>query len=103
MENITFKQFIMTYNFRYVTSDKDWGEDTSIIRIYPKNDDSTYETCKWFEFGVYDYAEDSIKWETIERSLSKEILESYINSFWVDNNTSTLHVYLTKNKERDYY
>lgn len=39
MENITFKQFLITYSFRYITNNKDIKEDTDIIRIYPPNED----------------------------------------------------------------
>ena len=44
MNNITFEQFIKTYNFRYVNEsigDKnDLCNDTCIIRIYPPSDDN---------------------------------------------------------------
>ena len=33
--NITFKQFLLTYNFRYVLDSSEEGMDTTIIRIYP--------------------------------------------------------------------
>lgn len=103
MENITFKQFLITYSFRYITNNKDIREDTDIIRIYPPNEDLLNWNHRWFEFGIYDFSEDSWKWSIVEQSLSKEILESYVSSFWADTETSTLHVQLTKNRERDYY
>ena len=70
-----FKEFIKTYNFRYVN---DLGErsnlDTQTIRIYP----AEYERNKWFEFGVYDFSEEEYKMEICESVLNKEIMESYV-------------------------
>lgn len=102
--NITFKQFLLTYNFRYVLDNSEEGMDTAIIRIYPPStEDNLKYNNYWFEFGIYDYSEDSWKIKIAEECLSQEILNSYISSFHVDEKTSTFHVYLTKDKERDYY
>lgn len=72
-----FKEFIKTYNFRYVN---DLGErynlDTQTIRIYPDNDDIGRNY--WFEFGVYDFGEEEYKMDICESVLSKEIMESYV-------------------------
>lgn len=102
MNNITFKQFLNTYNFRNVLDSTDEGMDTAIVRIYPDFDDK-YNEHKWFEFGLYDYSESSWKASIAEQCLSKEIVNSYISSFYVNEKTGILHIWLTKNKEADYY
>lgn len=43
MNNITFKQFLNTYNFRNVLDSTDEGMDTAIVRIYPNFDDKYNE------------------------------------------------------------
>ena len=68
MKNITFKQFMLTYNFRYYNangqSDKE-KEDTTIIRInYPWSDKSYYADT-WFEFGIDDFSGNSSKLQRI--------------------------------------
>ena len=42
MNNITFKQFLMTYNFRNVIGNGcgTENEDTQIIRLYPPTEES---------------------------------------------------------------
>ena len=100
--NIPFKQFLITYNFRYVIDDTQEGLDTKIVRIYPPQKED-YDHNNWFEFGIYDFSEDSFKMSIALQCLSQEILNSYISSFHVDEKTSIFHVYLTKDKERDYY
>lgn len=42
--NITFQQFLLTYNFRYVLDSSEEGMDTAIIRIYPP---STEDNLKY--------------------------------------------------------
>ena len=91
-----FKEFIKTYNFRYVN---DLGErynlDTQTIRIYPPSKD--YERNKWFEFGVYDFSEEEYKIDICESVLSKEIMESYVESISMNPDLEkVVTVYLTK-------
>lgn len=103
MNNIPFREFINTYNFRYINNLKDdYNYDTQIIRIYPPSEKE--ERYKWFEFGVYDFSESSYKQEIIEQVLSKEILDSYVESISFNQdyeNVVTIH--LTKEKKADYY
>lgn len=103
MNNIPFKEFINTYNFRYVNDLKEnYNFDTQIIRIYPPSD--KMERNNWFEFGVYDFSESSYKQKIIEKVLSKEILESYVESISYNiDYESVVTIYLTKNKKSDYY
>lgn len=103
MNNIPFREFINTYNFRYVNNLQDnYNYDTQIIRIYPPSDGLIRND--WFEFGVYDFGESSCKQKIIETVLSKEILNSYVESISYNQdyeNTVTIH--LTKEKKADYY
>lgn len=103
MNNISFKEFINTYNFRYVNDLKEnYNFDTQIIRIYPPSD--KMERNNWFEFGVYDFSESSYKQKIIETVLSKEILESYVESISYNiDYESVVTIYLTKDKKADYY
>ena len=103
MNNIPFKEFINTYNFRYVNDLKEnYNFDTQIIRIYPPSD--KMERNNWFEFGVYDFGESSYKQKIIETVLSKEILESYVESISYNiDYESVVTIYLTKDKKADYY
>lgn len=102
MKNITFKQFLNTYNFRNVLDSTEEGMDTAIVRIYPDLDNE-YSEHRWFEFGLYDYSESSWKRDIANLCLSKEVMESYISSFYVNEKTGVLHVWLTMEKEADYY
>lgn len=104
MNRITFRQFILTYNFRDINqfNNDDDQFDTSIIRIYLPNDE--FHKHEWFEFGIYDFSEDSFKMEMCERIFSKEILDSYIASFeYNDSHENVFTVYLSKDKKRDFY
>jgi len=106
MNNITFKQFLLTYNFR------DWcgngtnteNETTQIIRIYPpEGENGPYSIHhEWIEFGIYDFSADNWKERIAETFLSEKIMNSYIESFRIDDYTSILYVYLTDEKEMDY-
>lgn len=103
MNNIPFREFINTYNFRYINDLKEnYNFDTQIIRIYPPND--RIETRNWFEFGVYDFSESSYKQKIIETVLSKEILDSYVESIsYNPDYENAVTIYLTKKKKADYY
>lgn len=103
MNNISFREFINTYNFRYINDLQDnYNFDTQIIRIYPPSDEM--ERHNWFEFGVYDFSERSYKQKIIETVLSKEILDSYIETISFNHDyENTVTIYLTKDKRVDYY
>lgn len=105
MNNIPFREFINTYNFRYVSDRPDgYNLDTQIIRIYPPTEEERYNTSFWFELGIYDYSESSYKQKIIENVLSKEILESYVDSISYNCDLQNcVHIYLTKKKKADYY
>lgn len=101
MNNITFKQFIYTYNFRCVDATKNFNdnawEDTLIIRIYPHRED--FLNIEWFEFGVYDFSNKECTWEICERVLSKDILDSYVESISYDGERdNVVTICLTKEK-----
>ena len=103
MNNIPFREFINTYNFRYVNNLQDnYNYDTQIIRIYPPSDE--IRRNDWFEFGVYDFSESSCKQKIIETVLSKEILDSYVESISFNQDyENVVTIYLTKEKKADYY
>lgn len=98
MKRITFKQFIYTYNFRYIAdkSKEPYDEDTTIIRIYLPSEDCNKD--EWFEFGINNFGNNT--WKICERIFSKEILESYIESIGYNEDIeNVVTVYLTNNKE----
>ena len=100
MKAITFKQFIMTMNFRYYRPNCEIEQnslDTEIIRIkYPVNgEEIDYE---WFEFGMYDYASNPYKYQQLEKIFSKEILEMNVCNIAYNQETNTLEVTLTRQK-----
>ena len=100
MEKITFKQFIYTYNFRYINNLKNdpYNYDTQIIRIYPPNG-SDYEQ-DWFEFGVNDFSNKDYTWNICKKVLDSEILDSYVETVqYNDDYNNVLTIYLSKNKK----
>ena len=104
MNNITFEQFIKTYNFRYVNEsigDKnDLCNDTCIIRIYPPSDDSYRD--KWFEFGIWDFGHKEYTWDRCKQILSEEIINSYVDYIQYNPDYDCeVTVYLTNKKERE--
>ena len=102
MNNITFKQFIYTYNFRYINDIKngDYDNDTCIIRIYPPSEMMSEK--KWFEFGIYDFSGEDYKWKICEEVLSKEILNSYVEQICFNQDYhNVVTIYLTKEKVSD--
>lgn len=103
MNNIPFREFINTYNFRYINNlGNDYNFDTQIIRIYPPSNE--IKRNNWFEFGVYDFSESSVKQKIIEQVLSQEILDSYVESISFNRDyENTVTIYLTKEMEADYY
>ena len=97
--NIPFIDFIRVFCFRYARrlENGSYEDDTDIIRIYlPDCDNGNSE---WFEFGIYDYDRDTSVLERIKRIFSKEILNSYVSTVCLDQETNTVRVYLTKNKK----
>ena len=102
MKNITFKQFIYTYNFRYSNdlSDGDLSNDTVIIRIhYPIKDMYGYKD-KWIEFGIYDFGCKKTTWEICEDTLSENILNSYVNNIQYNEDFNrVVTIYLTNENE----
>ena len=101
MDNISFEQFIKTYNFRYindtVSHNKEIGNDTCIIRIYLPTDD--FYRDNWFDFGIYDFGSKESTWEMCKQILSKEILNSYVSCVQYNPEYDCeVTIYLTKNK-----
>lgn len=106
MDNISFEQFIKTYNFRYVNEsirDKnDLCNDTCIIRIYPPTDD--FHRDNWFDFGIWDFSHKESTWDRCKQILSKEILNSYVDCIQYNPDYDCeVTIYLTKNKEMEDY
>lgn len=94
MKQITFKQFIRTYNFRYIVeNDKERnGADyaTRIIRIYYGNSPE-----EWFEFGVYDYYDyGEYIWENVKEILNPQICNMSVKYFYYDQDTGRFNVHL---------
>lgn len=99
-KNIPFKQFIKAYNFRRINDSITAGikEDTEIIRIYP----AEYDANNWFELGVNDFSRTWEKMDILEQVLSKEILNSYVETIsYLEGIQSTVTIYLTKEKESE--
>lgn len=97
MKAITFKQFLLTYNFRNYRDDckiENNRCDTNIIRIeYYRNKDSYDPT--WFELGLYDFGPNCDKLKNINKVLSKDILNMNVSSFYFDYDLNTFVVTLT--------
>ena len=99
-KRISFKQFIYTYNFRYVNQlrSQDYDNDTCIIRIYPPTND--FYKNNWFEFGIYDFSEKEVMWKMCQEIFTKDILESYIDSICYNEDYNVVvTLYLTKESE----
>ena len=101
MKRITFRQFINSYNFRYcyTNDDKEIINDTTTIRIYLPNDNEDTSDF-WFELGVYDFC-DRTKRKIIERSLSDEVKNSYVDVIsYNDQFERVVTIYLTNIEEK---
>lgn len=101
MKNITFEQFINTYNFREVIpsryADSPCRDTTKIIRInFEELAYGDYD-C-WFEFGVYDWAHN--KHRLVNEVLSDKILNSYVESISYSDEDNVLIVDLTNSEYR---
>ena len=103
MKAITFKQFMLTCNFRYYKEDCKSENDrynTYIIRIkYPVDKDSI--NYDWFEFGMYDYAGEYYKLKQLKKIFSDEILNMYVGDICYQEDLTGLVVSLTYNKNID--
>lgn len=96
---ITFRQLIETYNFRYVNDirEEKYNLDTTMIRVYLPSEE--INSSEWFEFGVYDFSETSYKMGICEKALSKEVMDSYVESIGYNPSIeSVVTIYLTKKK-----
>ena len=102
MKSITFKQFMLTYNFRYYR--EDCKEDahrmnTSCIRIeYPTGND-VYKSHEWLEFGMYDYGGNSYKLQQLKSVFNEKILNSYVSDFYYDDD---LEIFVVRLSEEQY-
>ena len=77
---ITFKQFIYTVDIGQYINEK---MDATSIRIYTDLDkDKTKDN--WFDLGFYDWSFKASAWKFLEKVLSKEILNSYVERIWID-------------------
>lgn len=101
IDYIPFMEFMKIHNFRD-THDSSRGHeyenDTKIIRIYYGNliDENPFrDRSEWFEFGIYDFGSTRQFIEGMERIFSKDILNSYVDSFCVNSETGILEVWLT--------
>ena len=103
MKAITFKQFMLTFNFRYYREECKSENDkynTYIIRIkYPVDKDSiNYE---WFEFGMYDYAGNHYKLQQLKKIFNNEILNMYVGDIYYQEDLTGVVVTLSHEKNID--
>lgn len=97
MKKITFRQFMIAYNFRqYNEAGQTENEkmDCSIIRIhYPTDEEES--THHWFEFGMYDYENDYTRMKHFEEIFSDYILNMHISTIYHNIELNILEIYLT--------
>lgn len=102
MKFIPFEQFIDNYNFIAFKDNAGNIDDTQIIRIYLcdvyDEHETLYYSDAWFEFGVHESDYKNMKMKIVKKIFSKEILNSYVTNFRVDD-YGTLHISLSKEKE----
>lgn len=97
MKGIKLIDFLSLYNFRYYNEIEDENErhDTTTVRIYYDEN----QPAKWFEFGVNDwhciYHKNDMIWDV----LNENILNQYVYYFDINEDTSTLRIYIQKEKE----
>lgn len=105
---ISFMDFMKVHNFRDChDSNKgdDYENDTKIVRIYYGGliDENPFrDNSEWFEFGIYDFGSTNQFIKGLQMILSDKIINSYVNSFCVNNETGTLEVWLTNEKGDPY-
>lgn len=107
IDYIKFKDFIKIHNFRdsYPTKTSIEDNDTKIIRIYYGEiiDENPFrDSTEWFEFGIYDFGSTKQLINALELIFSKNILNSYVNSFSVNNESNILEVWITKETGDEY-
>ena len=103
MNTITFKQFLLTYNFRNYRTDCElennkWDTHTIRVEYYPKEDSLQTD---WFELGLYDYGPNCVKLDSINKILSNEILKMNVSSFCFDYDLNIFVVTLTNENHID--
>lgn len=99
VDNITFKQFLIAFNFRDVNETGTISKEqlgTKIIRIYFGSEMHIGES-EYIEFGMYDYASKKRSLEIASKVFSKDIMNSYVENIEEDENG--LSIYLTEDKE----
>lgn len=97
-QKITFKQFMDVFNFRVFSQDA-YGKDrhdTKIVRFFFAYD-KAYDDTQWFEFGVYDFGFSN--WELLQKILSKDICESYVDNITYNSETGMTEVWLNIERE----
>lgn len=96
MKNITFEQFLLTYNFRDYKDDRGISEnekyDTQIIRVYLPNEDIV-PMSEWFEIGLYHFDSGETILKRVQEIFALKLLNSYVYTFNVNIN-GQLSVYL---------
>lgn len=101
INNITFKQFLVAFNFRKLKNENiecseinKW--DTQIIRI---SFDSLFNG--FLEFGIYDFDSKKTTLKIAEKYLSDKVMNSYVNSIElrIEEDNSMLYVGLTEQRE----
>lgn len=96
MKAITFKQFMLTYNFKQYNENCKFEKNTyntSIIRINYANKNNIYE-YDWFEFGVYDFSGDCRKLEQLKEIFSEKILNMFVSSFGYNEDIEVFEIFL---------
>lgn len=84
------KDLLNLYNFRLYRDDIQSNylkEDTSTVRIYIDID-------MWFEFGICDWSNNEVKRESIEKILTKDILNKEVDYFNVNDENNLFSVHL---------
>lgn len=82
MKNITFEQFLLTYNFRLSdgTQNSDGAWNSQTIRVHIPQKDLSYDTSDWFEFGIYHFDRGVDILKRIRKIFNEDILKSYVYS-----------------------
>lgn len=101
MEAITFKQFMLTYNFRQYNEECRSERDkynTSIIRINYVNEKDFYADYNWFEFGMYDFSSGDLKLKQLKEIFSEKILNMYVSGFVYNEDLEVFEINLNNEK-----
>lgn len=98
---IPFMEFMKIHNFRDThnsSKGNDYENDTKIVRIYYGGitDNNPFrDKSEWFEFGIYDFGSTRQLIQGLNKILSKEIIDSYVDSFCVNDETGILEIWIT--------